>query len=154
MLFILFSNHHLITTTLKCTVQVTAWQKTKYHNSHFYISNRIMLMHTALIIFMWIYLTPLANSLADHVDPDMFLYHSLVKDPRPYFWPNFLYTSKFTWMSAHPGASAVYSWSLKSTTTSAMHSWGKKLLRYASLQGRFALTDVVHTASYTMLMVA
>ena len=40
--------------------------------------------------------------------------------PPTYFWPNFLCRVKFTWMSAHPGAS------LRSTASSTMH-WGKKL---------------------------
>ena len=33
--------------------------------------------------------------------------------------------SKFTWMTAHPEAS--FTWTLRSTASSAMHIWGKKI---------------------------
>ena len=63
--------------------------------------------------------------------------------PTPYYWPNFLYRSKFTWMSAHLWES--FAWSLTSTTLSIMwHIWGKKLcvvLHQRLLRGIFAQTD-------------
>ena len=83
---------------------------------------------------------------------------SLVKEHPPLtFYPNFLHRSKFTQMSTHPWPSC--GWRLRSTASSAIHIWGKKLcviLHQRLLQGIFVQTDVanaVYTMSYTMLMV-
>ena len=64
--------------------------------------------------------------------------------------------SKFTRMSAHPGVS--FTRSLRSTASSTIHIWGKKLhviLHRKLVQGIFVwadIPDVVGTASYTILM--
>ena len=48
-----------------------------------------------------------------------------------YIWPNFLYRVKFTWTHTHPRARFV--WVLRSTASSTMHIWGKKILHQRQL---------------------
>ena len=78
--------------------------------------------------------------------------------PPPTFGPISCIGSKFTWMSAHPGAS--FAWCLRRTSLSTMRISGKKL-RVILHQGIFAWTDVANevsipkvvlrlTASYSM----
>ena len=59
--------------------------------------------------------------------------------PPPTFDPIPCIEWRFSWMSTHPGAS--FTWSLRTTASSAMFIWGKKLhaiLQQRLLQGIFA----------------
>ena len=76
----------------------------------------------------------------------MSMYRSLAKEhpltkehPPPTFDPFCCIGSKFTWMSAHPGASFAWSW--RSTASSAMQIWGKKLCLIHVLHQRHLCTD-------------
>ena len=96
--------------------------------------------------------------------PDSALYYSLAKEhpltkecPPPTFGPISCTGSKFTQMRTHPGIS--YAWNLRSTSSSPMHVWGKKLhvvLHKRLLQGIFVYIDtanVVCAVSYTIVTV-
>ena len=79
--------------------------------------------------------------------------------PSPTFGSIFCIGSKFTRMSAHPGASfawliRVYLWSVENTVSSAMYIWGRKTPRYALPKGGFVSTNGAALASQTMPTVA
>ena len=90
------------------------------YSRHFSLDLRGHLqMKIACLASQWCYINPPPKTSGTHAYRSLMKKGPLTKErPPPTFGPISCIGSKFTWMSAHPGAS--FAWRLRSTTSSAM----------------------------------